>query len=1076
MSERFRDDLPRLVESLARVARRHRVARKLVVAPNFAAGRELLRRLALSGDGWIGFEVTTPHRLAQRLALAKLEVDGVRLLDSFEEQALLDEALDSVLTTEKGVLADLAEGVGFRSRMHGAVIALRLAGIGPKEIDAAHFAQWNKKLFLLRVVQRYERLLAERHRADVAHMIRTALGALEDAGTTMPTVVDADVVIMLPGLGTRGLQGRLIRALGARGARVLDTDPVLGLDVPERVLKSRNGPAGSVTSFLYEPEGIEEALAAAEEALAAGTGGDGGGQASTGEGPSQLAASAERFDVELFGAASVDAELREVLRRVVDAGLTWDQVEIVASDPEVYGSALHALGRRLKIPVTYAVGLPIGRTRTGRVVQAYLDWIEEGFQAHVIRRLLEAGDLRAPRSRGVHAPATLARRFRSLRIGWGRTRYRDQIREALAGVEVLEAHKAETPEGLERRRERIRSELDAIKSILFPTLKATPAVPDRMDQGGGSVSPAEVARGLAAFLRRVPRGRGPDRAAREEVGRILERIEATLHRRTDFRAAVSILRGHLDIHVRPELAGQDEDGTGAPWSSMGGALHLSDLEHGGFTGRPAVFLVGMDAERIPGGGVQDPVLLDSDRRVLGQDLPTSSELLRERTFRFAALFARLRGTITMSFGAWQATEARTVGPSSVMLQALRLARRDPRLTFRDLHEALGRVVSAVPTAGRAHLDPDDFWMSSLDAGNVLRQGRDAVRASFPQLEAGLTAHSARIDGTPSSIHGVVTARPDELDPRRNEEIVLSASRLEALGACPLRYLHSSVLRLYPPDDPELDPDAWLDSRERGSLLHAVFDGSLREAKDSGTRLDDPAFEALALDRLAEGIARLRREVPIPGEGTLARERAALAEDVRSFVRMVRESSPQYAALELRFGLGEDEPVELPLTDGSVRLRGAIDRVDQDLAGLHVIDYKTGTPYGYEKGVFDGGRRLQHAVYAHVAEERLQNDVVDGQYHFPTRRGQNQSFVYGRVDLAPIGELLDIMLDGVAAGHFVPTNEKDDCKFCDFAPVCRARRVDWGGMVSPLAEWSEELSNIGLHPAFEHLKRARMFED
>ena len=150
MSDTSPDDLPRLVESLARIARRHPVARKLVVAPNFAAGRELLRRLALSGDGWIGFEVTTPHRLAQRLALAKLEVDGVRLLDSFEEQALLDEALDSVLPSERGVLAELSEGVGFRSRVHGAVLALRLAGIGPKELEGARFAQWKKRLFLLR--------------------------------------------------------------------------------------------------------------------------------------------------------------------------------------------------------------------------------------------------------------------------------------------------------------------------------------------------------------------------------------------------------------------------------------------------------------------------------------------------------------------------------------------------------------------------------------------------------------------------------------------------------------------------------------------------------------------------------------------------------------------------------------------------------------------------------------------------------------------------------------------------------------------------------------------------------------
>jgi ATP-dependent helicase/nuclease subunit B len=1058
MTHTPRAELPRLVESLARAARKNRVGRKLVVAPNFSAGRELLRCLALSGDGWIGFEVTTPHRLAQRLALAKLEADGLRLLDPFEQQALLDEALDSVLPTETGPLAELSEGVGFRTRVHGAITALRLAGIGPRELDAAHFAQWEKRLFLLRVLQRYERLLSERRRADVAHMLHLALAALDDAGTRMPDVVDAETVLLVPGVGTRGLQGRLIAALGARGAKVLETDPVVGLDVPDRVLQGRNGGPSSAASYLYAPAGAVTGCETTQ-----------GASESESEVPAPVR-------IEVFAASSIDAELRDVLRRALDAGLTWDQVEIVATDAQAYGSALHALGRRLGIPVTYAVGLPIGRTRTGRVVLAYLDWIEEGFQAHVIRRLLEAGDLRPPRSKGQHAPAALARRFRSLRVGWGRKRYRDQIREALAGLDDLVPGKVESAEGFERRLERARSELEALKSILYPALKATPAVPDRMGDGGASVSPAELARGLGAFLRRVPRGRGPDRAAREEVGRILDRIGSTLHRRTEFRAAVSIVRAYLDIHVRPELAGQDEDGTGAPWSSMGGALHMSDLDHGGFTGRRAVFLVGLDAERIPGGGAQDPVLLDSDRRVLGHELPTATELMRERIFRFAALFARLRGTVTMSYGAWQATEARMVGPSSVMLQALRLSRGDPALTFKDLHEALGRVVSSVPRAGSPRLDSDDYWMAALGGGDVLQQGRAAVRASFPELDAGLSALELRSEGDPSEVHGVITARPAELDPRRNDSIVVSASRLEALGACPLRYLHGSVLRLYPPDDPELDPDAWLDARERGSLLHGVYDATLREAKDSGLKLDDPAFERLALDRLAEGLARLRAEVPIPGEGTLARETAALQEDVRSFVRMVRQQTPQYAALELRFGLGEDEPVVLDLSKGALRLRGAIDRVDQDLAGLHVIDYKTGAPYGYEKGVFDGGRRLQHAIYAHVAEERLQNDVVDGQYHFPTRRGQNQSFTYARRDLASVSELLDVMLDGVAAGHFVPTNDSNDCRFCDFSEVCRASRGEWGSTVSPLADWSEQHANTGVQPAFEQLKRARTFED
>jgi ATP-dependent helicase/nuclease subunit B len=291
----------------------------------------------------------------------------------------------------------------------------------------------------------------------------------------------------------------------------------------------------------------------------------------------------------------------------------------------------------------------------------------------------------------------------------------------------------------------------------------------------------------------------------------------------------------------------------------------------------------------------------------------------------------------------------------------------------------------------------------------------------------------------------------------------------------LRYLHASILRAYPPDDPELDPDVWLDPRRRGSLLHEVYDTTLREAASRGVKPEDGGFETLALDALRTGVGRMRDEVPSPGEGTFAREEAALREDVRSFVRMIRELKPEYVALELRFGLGDDEPVIMDLERGTLRVRGAIDRIDQDLAGLHVVDYKTGSTFGYGAEAFNGGRRLQHAIYAHVAERRLGGEVVDGQYHFPTRRGQNEAFVYDRRTLAQVTGLIDLLLDGVAAGHFVPTDDPDDCRFCDFAEVCRVRKSYYGKVDSPVAEWSKEHTNLGIWPAFQQLKRARTFE-
>lgn len=1015
----------------------------------------MLRSLARRGHGWVGYEVMTPTALAARLARGTLAREGFQALDAFDRQALLDEALDGALTSGPDAgLGELSEGVGFREAVHGSVTALRMAGITPAALRSARLRDYRKRMFLARVLERYETLLRERRRADPATVLSQALVALERGGPEaaaaesenrfLADVLGADLLLLAPGLGIRGLTGRFLETLVLRGGRVLETDPILGVAEPDSILWRAGEPAGAF-SFLHMPESRPEST----------------------------------VSLELFRAASITDELREVLRRVAARRLPWDEVEIVTPDPAAYGSALHALATRLRIPVTYATGLPVERTRPGRVVHAYLDWIQGGFQASPIRRLLEAGDLRSPRGYGVHAPADLARRFRRLRIGWGRRRYRTQIKAALEAIPT----KARTDRGPEEFREkglqRERSELEALRSILFPALKATPTVPDREGEASDPISPAEVARGVRAFLRRVPGGTGADLAAREEILRVLDRVEATLRRRTHFEAAVTILRRHLEVRVRaPDLAQEAADDLGAPWSSEGGHLHLSDFAHGGLSGRAHVFVVGLDADRVPGGGGQDPVLPDADRRVLGPGLPTSSDLSKERAFRLWALLARLRGQVTLSHAAWNASEARVVAPSPVLLQALRLQRRDAKLTYEDLHRALGPVACAVPAAGSPALDADDVWMAALSEGGLLRAGIGAVRAAFPGLDQGLAAHEERLDGVPGPHHGVVTPRPDLLDPRKNEEVVLSASRLEDLGACPLRYFFKTVLRLTPPRDPEMDPDRWLDALQKGSLLHGVFEQTLREAKNRGVTRTDAALEPLALEVLGTAAQVARATIPSPGEGVVQRELAGLHEDVRSFVRMIREHGDNWVKLEMKFGLDGKEVLALPVDRGTVRLRGAVDRVDENLHGMKVIDYKTGVPRDYEsgKGVFNGGRRLQHALYAEAAERILGGEVEAGEYHFPTRRGENQIVPFARLSLAGLPDLVSRMLDGVEAGTFVPTDSGDDCRYCDFAPVCRAKSGDWGKSSSPLADWSAQQMAGGLYPELKHLRWTRKFED
>ncbi|MDX1675233.1 MAG: PD-(D/E)XK nuclease family protein, partial [Longimicrobiales bacterium] len=626
----------------------------------------------------------------------------------------------------------------------------------------------------------------------------------------------------------------------------------------------------------------------------------------------------------------------------------------------------------------------------------------------------------------------------------------------------------ETEPAARRRVERERGELEALQSIIGPILEATP----RLERDGEdrTVSPAALASGLRTFLAGLAVGDEPATTARDRLVGIADRVAATLHRETRPPAAIALLRRHLEIRVpAPQREGA------APWVSDGGHIHLSDVEHGGYSGRPATFVVGLDADRFPGAGLQDPLLLDAQRRALDPGaLPTAADRLAARRFALASCLARLRGRVTLSYSAWEPTEARAVAPASIVLDAYRAATGSRTRSFEDLLEGLGDAASAV---GRtAPLDATDVWFQALESDGILASGIDVVRAAYPGLDAGLDAAVARTSDAATAHHGVITPR-SSLDPRANHDLVLSASGLEDLGTCGLRYFYKYALGVRKPDEPELDPDVWLNAMDRGRLLHGVFEALLSEARAAGLEAGEEAFTALALEILDRELRRMALEVPPPGEAVRLRERRELRADVRSFAHMLEGGDDRWRALELKFGFGGDPPAPLELERGEIRLRGAIDRVDESSDGLVVVDYKTGRTSHYERrhGVFHGGRRLQHLVYTLAAEWALGSAVSRMEYHFPTWRGQNEVIAFERDEVVRGIGLVDRLLRTVADGRFLPTENADDCRFCDYRPICRHRtdgwRRDWR---TPLADWAEE--HFETLPEYRERRDTRVWDD
>jgi ATP-dependent helicase/nuclease subunit B len=396
-----------------------------------------------------------------------------------------------------------------------------------------------------------------------------------------------------------------------------------------------------------------------------------------------------------------------------------------------------------------------------------------------------------------------------------------------------------------------------------------------------------------------------------------------------------------------------------------------------------------------------------------------------------------------------------VAPAPEMLQALRLMTRDPSADYDELRRAVGSLACAVPR-GAGRIDDADIWFSLLSRDGVLVAGTDIVRDAYPGLDRGLTAIDARSSPEFTAWHGRLTPRP-ELDPRGRPDQTVSAKRLETLGTCPHRYMLHYVLGVVPPEDAEFAPDRWLSAMDRGRLLHAVYRRALEAAKAREQTYESDAFEATVHETLEAEIERMRDRLAPPGEAVYDLERERLRDEVGLFVRMVRRHGAPWERVELSFGRRlEDPPVDIELPGGVVRAAGAIDRIDRESDGrLVIIDYKTGSPAGFgrEEAVFNGGRRIQHALYAAAARRILRDDVARAEYHFPTYRGENQRVSYEEKSLRKARAIVNGLLDVVAAGRFYPTDDADDCRFCDYREVCRVRDASALRTDSALADWS-----------------------
>ena len=662
-----------------------------------------------------------------------------------------------------------------------------------------------------------------------------------------------------------------------------------------------------------------------------------------------------------FTATGETNELREVLRRCLANGWPLDQVEVLHTDPGTYVPRCYELAETLGVPVTFAEGIPVRYSRPGRALIAWLAWSSDDFPQTALVAMIRDGLLEG-------IPGNLAAALRVVPIGFGRDRYLPQLDAQIAGCQKqAEEADAEHQPVLRRRRE-------ALLALRAPVARLLALA---------SRPPLEAA---AEFLTKHARCLNElDNYAREVLQERIAELASWLPAGDD---TINVREWLLALLRETSVLGQ---------GPRPGHLYVARWENGGHSGRAHTFIVGLDADRFPPAGRQDPVLLDSEREPLG--LARSQDRRSEAARAFERLRARLRGTVTASYPSRNVADDSELFPGVVLPAA--------------------KTAATAPAAETEALSETEWWLWRLCAAGPVRNAAALVGECFPWLGRGQRAAAQRASDAFTAFDGHVPAAGPDLDPAVSADRLFSPHRLETVGTCPLRYFYQYALGLQEPEELELDTDRWLPPSEFGKLLHEVFHRHLRDGV------------ALA-DVLQQRIERYREKFPPPNEGVFRRDCRRLQRAIRIFAAEKFDGKP----IDLESDI-KDVPVALP--DGTtIHLQGRIDRVDETNAGLALWDYKTGSPARYRTkrdDPFNGGRILQHAVYIELARAHYGKPVVSFGYFFPTEKGRGERIVFTPDQLAGAPELLARLRGLIAAGRFHATTAVDDCRRCDYRAVC-----------------------------------------
>ncbi|HSW35763.1 MAG TPA: PD-(D/E)XK nuclease family protein [Candidatus Limnocylindrales bacterium] len=1025
-----------LLRALAGACRKHTIEQKFLLVKTMQSGHQLLESLSREGIPWINMQLATPRELALATADQILKKQGMNILTEGQILRLIDDVL-SVLANNNRLhyFAQVEGAEGLAGILMPYLVEMRSAGVSASMLDPKMFVDKGKGEEIKALLAGYEQKLQVDRLADTATLYQTAIELLQTKA-----IVSEQALYLIPEqLEVSFLEYNFLELYTTDKRIILPEEPLMETNIPgtrlkgfhfpaDPGLKEQDAGAGSFLSYLYGP------------VQPSSTGG---------------------VSVAISHAYGPSSEIAYLLRKLKNEKIALDQVRICHTDGGVYVPLIYSMSKEYGIPVTFAEGFSLAFTRPGKLLFGVLNWVKNSFKVKDLYQLLYADLVQ------IDTPLTMGYLLRQAGIGWGRERYLPGLErmenDARTKVERYMEHTPDDFKKIENSAVQL-EKIKILKNLLLAIFEAIPN-PDH----NNSVDFGKLCLGLKAVILKYARIAGEDdAAARESIANQLDDSKESYFGRLGLQAAVK--------RLEQRFANSTVGSSGC----KPGHIHVSGYAQGEWCSRSATFVVGLNSGSFPGNGLQDPILLDRERNTISDQLAIRAPEPARNRYRMARFLASCRGSLYLSYSCYDPIEARPVMPASLLLQVYRLLIKDSAADYTALERYLGNPAAYKPVDPEGVFSIDQWWLYlALREWNI-RVDLDGVQECFPGIKMGLLAEKMRTDNLFTPYDGMVSIDADQADPTKNQNMVMSVTRLEKLAGCPFSYFLSSILGIEPPNDLEYEPGVWLNPGERGHLLHEIFAAYLQETVAAGT---NPVLEKDRLHDLARALIEKRKiMIPPPSQVVFDYERNKLLRELDVFLKVEKElqrdgHSPMF--LEVPFGVGADavenasagreHPVTIKVADGrSFKLRGFIDRIDRTARdGVYgVWDYKTGSTYGFEEGQYlSQGTHLQHALYAIAAEEILKTEtdspdspeVRSAGYLFPTAKGEGQRFARDQSGRNKLFAALCHMFNLVSAGTFCVTTV-DRCKFCDYKSVCREPQAR-----SQLAEKMKNPVNTMLEP-------------